>query len=227
MRVGRRGKVPREARRRSGADGALGLATRLVYTTNLMNPSAPLEEADIQRLVLAAQGGDTEAFGRVYDHYFLSVYRYTAFRAPPEIVEDLVADIFVKAWEKLHQYRPQKDISFGAWVFRIARHTVIDAYRSQRHFEEVPEDMADPDRLNRAETRTQRNELLLIVRQAMAKLPRRYRDVLLLAYVAELPHSEIARVLRATEGSVRTLKFRALQKLSALLPPEFRGRNTP
>ena len=55
----------------------------------------------MQALNLRAQEGDTDAFGTVYDHFFLPVYRYTSFRAPKEIVEDLVSDIFVKAWEKL------------------------------------------------------------------------------------------------------------------------------
>ncbi len=182
----------------------------------------PLEEASLQKLVAQAQSGDTEAFGRVYDHFFLPIYRYTAFRAPAEIVEDLVSDIFVKAWEKLHQYKVQKGVPFGAWLFRIARHTVIDAYRTQRSFEEVPEDLADPDRLNHADARVQGQDLLRAMRQALTSLPKRYREILLLCYVAELPHHEVARVLRMTEGGVRILKFRALRKLEAALPPEIK-----
>ncbi len=180
--------------------------------------NSSLEESEIQRLVVQAQGGDTEAFGRVYDHYFTAVYRYTAFRSPAEMAEDLVADIFVKAWEKLHQYKPQKDVSFGAWIFRIARHTVIDAYRTHRAFEEVSEDIVDPDQFNRADTRINSKELLQTVRQAVSQLPKRYREVILLCFVADLPHSEVARVLKTSEGNVRTLKLRALQKLETLLP---------
>ena len=92
----------------------------------------------LESLVRQAQEGDATAFGRVYDHFFPQVYRYAAFRCPQEIAEDLVADIFVKAWEKLHTYRLRTGIPFGAWLFRIARHTVIDVYRTQRGFEEVP-----------------------------------------------------------------------------------------
>jgi RNA polymerase sigma-70 factor (ECF subfamily) len=184
--------------------------------------SEMLTNGEILALIAAAQGGDTEAFGRVYDHFFLPVYRYTAFRAPAEMVEDLVSDIFVKAWEKLHQYKVRKDVPFGAWLFRIARHTVIDAYRTQRQFEEVSEEMADPDDLNRADARVHSNDVLLAVRGAMGKLSKRYREILLLSYVAQLSHEEVARSLRMTEGGVRILKFRALKKLESFLPPEFR-----
>ena len=181
----------------------------------------PLENDGILTLVAQAQGGDTEAFGRVYDHFFLPIYRYTAFRAPRELVEDLVSDIFVKAWEKLHTYRPYKDVPFGAWLFRIARHTVIDAYRTQRAFDEVPEDLPDPDDLNRADDAAKRGDVLRIIREAFSQLPRRYREVLLLTYVSELSHADAAHTLRMTEGGVRILKFRALRKLKEHLPPDF------
>ena len=174
----------------------------------------------MQKLVAQAKEGDTEAFAQIYDHFFLPVYRYAAFRVPREVAEDVTADIFVKAWEKLHTYKSQHKVPFGAWLFRIARHSVIDVYRSQRGFDEVPETLPDTDVFNRAETRAERNETLAIVRKALDQLPKRYREVLLLTYVSELPYSEVARVLRMTEGGVRILKLRALRKLEAILPPE-------
>lgn len=180
----------------------------------------PLTEAELQELVKQAQEGDTDAFGRIYDHFFVQVYRYCSFRLPKEMAEDTTADIFVKAWEKLHTYKIQKSVPFGAWLFRIARHSVIDMYRTQRGFEEIPETLPDTDHFNRAETRMERKDTLRIVRTALDSLPRRYRDVLLLTYVSELPYSEVARVLRISEGGVRILKMRALRKLEGILPPD-------
>jgi len=186
-----------------------------------------MPEVDIQQMVLPeyvrrAQAGDTEAFAKVYDMYFVQVYRYTAFRVPKEIAEDLVADIFVKAWEKLHTYQERKGVPFAAWLFRIARYTVIDAYRTHRGFEEVPETVEDSDIFNRADTKIGREEMLSIVNTAMTKLPERYREVLLLSYMAELPHAEIGRVLKLREGAVRILKHRALRKLEEHLPENIR-----
>lgn len=182
--------------------------------------SPATQEKALLVLVQRSQDGDTEAFGKIYDLFFLQVYRYTAFRVPQEIAEDLVADIFVKAWEKLHTYKARKNIPFGAWLFRIARHTVIDAYRTHRGFEEVSESLVDPDTLNRADSKVHRDDLLRIVNKALDALPGRYREILLLSYMAELPHSEIARVLHMTEGAVRILKFRALKRLEQALPKD-------
>lgn len=178
-------------------------------------------DGHIAGLVTRARGGDTEAFAAVYDHFFLPIYRYTAFRVPNEMVEDLVADVFVKAWEKLHTYKERSGVPFGAWLFRIARHTIIDAYRTERHFEEITEEMPDTDALNQADAAVRRGDTLRAVRFALEKLPRRYRDILLLSYVAELSHREAAKVLRMSEGGARILKFRALKKLQTLLPSEF------
>lgn len=178
---------------------------------------------DILALVRRAQEGEVDAFEKLYEHFFVPVYRYAAFRLPREIAEDTVADIFVKVWEKLHRYKERRGIPFGAWLFRIARHTVIDVYRSQRGFEEVSEDLPDTDPLNRPSRSVEQEELLRIVRAALAQLPRRYREVLILTFIAELPYSEVARVLHRTPGGVRVLKLRALRRLEALLPPEYRN----
>ncbi len=179
-----------------------------------------LDEAELQKLIALAQDGDTDAFERIYDHFFIPVYRYCAFRLPKEIAEDTTADIFVKAWEKLHTYKIQRGVPFAAWIFRIARYSVIDTYRSTRGFEEVPESMPDTDNFNRTESRLERNDTLRMVRKALNQLPNRYREILLLTYVSELPYSEVARMLRMSEGGVRILKLRALRKLESILPPE-------
>ena len=58
-----------------------------------------LTSDEVRQLVMEAQSGDTGAFSKLYDFYFPQVFRYCAFRAPAEVAEDLVAEVFVKAWE--------------------------------------------------------------------------------------------------------------------------------
>jgi RNA polymerase sigma-70 factor (ECF subfamily) len=193
--------------------------TKRAHADAAVAPAVP----DISDLIRRSQEGDTDAFGKVYDHFFPQVYRYAAFRLPSELAEDTVADIFVKAWEKIHQYKTQRNVPFAAWLFRIARYSIIDVYRMQRGFEEVPENIEDQDIFNRAETALHRKDLVRVMREAIDKLPRRYREVLVLTYIGELNHNEAARVLHLTEGAVRILKLRALRKLEGLLPPEIQN----
>lgn len=183
-------------------------------------PNLELGEAEIKTLVQAAQDGDRESFGKLYDHFFDSIYRYAAFRLATEQAEDITADIFIKAWERLHTYKLQANVPFGAWIFRIARNTVIDTYRTQKKTEPIEEAIVDTDELNRAEAHIKKAHLVSTLRKSMDRLPTKYRDVLQLSYLADMPHSQVAKVLNKSEGSVRVLKFRALKKLEALLPDD-------
>jgi RNA polymerase sigma-70 factor (ECF subfamily) len=178
----------------------------------------PLEE--LKALVERAQGGDTDAFGKIYDAFLTPIYRYVVFRFPEDLAEDLVADIFVKAWEKLHTYKVYAGVPFSAWLFRIARYAVIDAYRSNRGFEELSEEHVDDDIENDPKHRMERSMSVSRVRSALRQLPRDYHDVLLMHYVVGMSHSEVAAALKMTEGYVRILKFRGLKKLQNLLPSD-------
>jgi len=185
-----------------------------------MAEGTDLPEAQIQELVSKARDGDHAAFEGLYSHFFTQVYRYCAFRLPKEVAEDVTADAFLKVWENLPKYEPHAKIPFGAWLFRIVRNQVTDVYRKEHVLHEVPDEILDPDLMNRAEHRLHRQELVDVMRTAMDKLPTRYREILLLSYVSDLPTNEVARVLKLTEGAVRILKHRALKKLETLLPAD-------
>ena len=67
-------------------------------------------EADLQAWIVAAQQGDETAFENLYGHFFTQVYRYAAFRLPRELAEDVTAEVFIKAWEKLHTYKARSGV---------------------------------------------------------------------------------------------------------------------
>ena len=89
-----------------------------------------LDDTAIERLVEEAQSGDAWAFGRLFDHYHLSIHRYVASRVRrPSDAEDLTQLVFVKALEALPRYE-SRGIPFGGWLFRLARNAVIDFMRT-------------------------------------------------------------------------------------------------
>ncbi|HLC75681.1 MAG TPA: sigma-70 family RNA polymerase sigma factor [Candidatus Peribacterales bacterium] len=181
-----------------------------------------VEHAKILTLVSKAKEGNHEAFAEIYDAYVTPIHRYVAFRLPPAVVEDIVADVFVKAWEKLDSFQERKNIPFSSWLFRIAKHVVIDSYRTQKEVVELDEFHIDEDRWNDPALKITQDVQGILLRQAMNKLPHRYREVLLLSFMSGLDHAEIARTMRSREGSVRILKHRALKKLGELLPASMR-----
>ncbi len=184
--------------------------------------SPKVEEKKVLALVSRSKDGDHEAFGELYDLYVNPIHRYVAFRLPPAVVEDIVADVFVKAWEKLDSYSGRANTPFSSWLFRIAKHVVIDTYRTQKEVIELDELHVDEDRWNDPKLRITQEVQAMLLRQAMNKLPKRYREVLLLSFMSGLSHNEIARTMKIREGAVRILKHRALKKLGELLPASMR-----
>src|SRR5512143_3010640 len=86
---------------------------------------------DERRLVDLAKSGNGEPFGQLYEACVDRVYRFIFFRVTDEqVAEDLTAQVFLKAWENLNRYHPRGP--FLAWLYAIARNTVIDNYRTKK-----------------------------------------------------------------------------------------------
>ena len=67
--------------------------------------SSRMPLADERQLVLQAQDGDAEAFGRIYDGYVERIYRFVFFRVDDQqTAEDITSQVFLKAWSNLDRF---------------------------------------------------------------------------------------------------------------------------
>lgn len=170
----------------------------------------------MSQLVDLAKRGDAEAFGKIYDELVKPIYRYIYYRVDAQIAEDLTEETFLKAWQNLSKYKAGKH-PFSAWIFKIAHNLVCDYYRKHEPSYEVDENQAD-DKVHASpshQLNIKLNEVKL--RKAINKLPENYQQVILLKYINEEENAVIAEVIGKSEGAVRTLQFRALEKLRTLL----------
>jgi RNA polymerase sigma-70 factor (ECF subfamily) len=167
-------------------------------------------------LVRAAQDGDEESFGRIFDELHLPVYRYLAARLETSVdAEDLTAETFVAAFENIGRFRWQGP-PFEAWVFKIARSKLVDHHRRVQRQPTSRIDGAvearlassgDPARL--ALWDEEKAQLLAHVR----KLSPNQQEVIALRFFAGLSVSEVAHIMGRTDTSVRQLQFRAVNTL--------------
>lgn len=183
------------------------------------------QDFDIDALVLAAQEGDKEAFGQLYDHFFDKIFRYVYFRVHSVEVEDLVETVFIKCWTHLDQYE-KRDVSFSAWLFRIAHNAVIDHRRSHRAILPIHPSLEDKSDKHAPKERTQKVLMADRLRKEVQNLKEPYRQVITLKFLSGLSNSEIAEILGQREGNVRVLQYRALKELKQRLgdlgfEPEF------
>ncbi|MBU1018405.1 MAG: sigma-70 family RNA polymerase sigma factor [Patescibacteria group bacterium] len=180
-------------------------------------PEEDLNPKEIDALVRKAQDGDTRAFSQIYDKYFTPIYRYIYYRANKADVDDIVAQVFMNAWDNLHKYQSAQGASFGSWVFRIAHNLVVDQYRKHRGISEIPTDLIDDrdevDPRHQAQLKLDQVQL----KSALQKLKESHRQVIVLKYINGFSNQEIAEVLKRKEGNVRILQFRALKELKKVL----------
>ena len=191
--------------------------------------AASSEDSEAERtrliaLVELARGGDSEAFGQLYDHYQGSVYRFVYYRTRSQtLAEDLTSETFLRALRNMSGFRWQgKD--FGAWLMTIARNLCTDHFKAGRtRLEQTTEDMGVHDDategLENAVMAGLTNELLL---DGLRQLSDEQRDCLIMRFLQGLSIAETAEVLGRSEGAVKQLQLRGVRNLAKLLPAGWR-----
>ena len=165
-------------------------------------------------LVDQAKAGDSEAFAKLYDAYVERVSRYIYFRVSEDSdMEDLVSQVFLKAWENLDRYKIGGS-PFIAWLYTIARNLVIDHYRTKKDTLSLEEALTLPSDLELPDELAQTHFDLEAMRDALQVLSKDQQQVLILKYIAGLPNESIARVMNKQEGTIRGLQMRGLQTLA-------------
>jgi RNA polymerase sigma-70 factor (ECF subfamily) len=167
-------------------------------------------EVDERLLVEAAQK-DPARFADLYEIHFERVYAYIVRRVRDrDTAEDLVSEVFHKALENLPRYE-WRGVPFSAWLFRIAGNAITDrskrGAREQLSFEEPPDSMAEAT----LEETEDRARLFFLVN----RLPADQRRVIVQRFVEQRSIREIAEQLGRSQGAIKQLQFRALEKLRA------------
>ena len=185
------------------------MTVRNVQTAQLSRPLP--EEA---YLVQQAKSGNSEAFAQLYDAYVERVYRYIYFRTSEDAAtEDLVSQVFLKAWENLGRYKVGGS-PFIAWLYTIARNLVIDYYRAKKDILPLEKAAALPSDRQSPDEEAQTHFDLEAMRDAIQFLTGDQQQVLILKFIAGLPNENIAKIMNKQEGTIRGLQMRALQTLS-------------
>jgi RNA polymerase sigma-70 factor (ECF subfamily) len=181
-----------------------------------------MDDETLDQLVKEAQGGDPEAFGRIFDAYAGPIYRFIASRVNrPSDAEDLTQLVFVKALEALPRYEA-RGIPFGGWLFRLARNAIIDQIRTRRdHLSLVTAMTRETDDAGPEAMATLRDDLEKVA-LAMTDLTNDQREVIELRFFAGLSVLETATAMGRQEGTVRGLQFRAIASLRRSLGLEVR-----
>jgi RNA polymerase sigma factor (sigma-70 family) len=172
--------------------------------------------------VLKARAGNQEAYKSLVDKYERAIYFHiNKMVHNPGIVDDLVQETFLKAFNNIQSY--DTTYAFSTWLYRIATNHSID-YLRKRKLETLSIDQPVrtkdgelgidlPDENAETDAGILKKERSLIIHDAIESLPGRYMNIIRLRHMEEKTYEEIAQILDLPLGTVKAHIFRARELL--------------
>lgn len=179
----------------------------------------------IQEMVAAAQKGDMDAFGWLYEEtYNRNYYIVIKMVKQEQDAMDILQDAYVKVFRSLHSFRYNGSQSFASWTSKIASNTALDFLRKKNPVlfsqmqtedgEELPVPEPEDESVeNQPELALDRKETAQIVQELLECLSEEQRICVILKYVREMKVSEIAAECGCSENTVKSRLSYAKKRL--------------
>lgn len=178
-------------------------------------------------LVRRAKLGDASAYEQLVQRYHTKIYGLVyGMTSNREDAEDVVQDVFVKAWKAMSHFREQS--SFYTWLYRIALNQTINFRKKRNRRKNTSFDEFDPD-IKQAESyrefsskgsplrKMSLSEFQEKMNEALLTLSDKHRAVVVMHDVQGMPHLEIAKIMNCSEGTIRSRLFYAHKQLQVQL----------
>jgi RNA polymerase sigma-70 factor (ECF subfamily) len=163
-----------------------------------------------EKLLIEAAQRDPGRFAELYDANFERVYAFIVRRVQDRTVaEDLTSEVFHHALANLSRFE-WRGVPFAVWLYRIAANAIADMWRrsaSQYHDSAALEALDTPHW-----PEIERRATLF---QLVNSLPEDQRNVILQRFVEQKSIRDIAKEFGRSEGAIKQLQFRALERLRA------------
>jgi RNA polymerase sigma factor (sigma-70 family) len=171
------------------------------------------------KLVELAATGCQDAFTKIYNRYYQTIYHKMRKMVPSSVeAEDLATEALGKAFAKIGTYVPH--YAFSTWLFRIAINNCIDHERRKRlkivnsgdtfNSEESFDPLTMvPSYAPNPEEEAIRTQRINFVSDLLKELKPKYAQIIYLRYFEELSYEEIAESLQIPLGTVKANLFRA------------------
>jgi RNA polymerase sigma-70 factor (ECF subfamily) len=179
-----------------------------------------------EQLVKGCQQGDCHSFRLLYRRYQQRV-RSTLYQlCGSEMLDDLVQEVFLRAWQGLPQLRESN--YFSTWLYRISWNVASDRRKklakSQPQFNQTKSKFdSNESNLNLTSSNSQDTPDLMrlhyqdLVQRGLQTLSLEHRAVLILHDLEDLPQQEIAQILNIPKGTVKSRLFYARNALKKFL----------
>ena len=170
-----------------------------------------------EQVLERARTYDAQALAEIYDRYAAPIYGYL-YRVLGEAsqAEDLTSEVFLKLLQALHTNRAPRDRLEG-WLYRVAHNLAMDWFRRQKKGPGIPlvEDLVADD--GQPSDIVEDGQFRRQLRAGIRRLTPDQQRVILLRFAEGFPAAVVARLMGKSEGAVKILQHRAVNRLRKLL----------
>lgn len=169
-----------------------------------------------------------EIIERYQKRLFIYIYRFIGNK---EESEDLLQNVFLKVYKYCEKFDTKR--KFSSWIYRIAHNEAVNYIKRKniKKFISLEDFVSDKDRI---ETKSDAKspmevwiskELRHEMKEALKKIPGKYKEVLEMRYFQEKSYEEISEVLKKPVNTVGTLINRAKQKMESVVKASRKSRS--
>lgn len=184
------------------------------------------DRTDEKAIIARCLNGEWEAYGLLVERYKDLVHNLVCrIVGDAEEAEDIAQEAFVKAYLSLGDFRG--DSRFSTWLCRIALNRCTDLLRRRRRevgfptrWEGEPRAPDPPDHRETTPVALERHEREQVLQRALATLPVKYREAVVLRHIEGLPYREIGQILDISVGVAKVRTFRGREMLRRILESE-------
>lgn len=187
-------------------------------------------DAIVNKRIKQVLNGNQDAYAEIVDLYQSRLY-HVCYRmlGNKHEAEDITQEAFLRAYINLHTFDQKR--KFSTWIFRIATNLCIDRIRKKKPDYHLDAQVPGTDGLDMYSQiaaseelpveQLEKMEMQEHLQYEISRLPDKYRSVIVLKYMEELPLQEISEILDLPLGTVKTRIHRgreALRKQMSQLP---------
>jgi RNA polymerase sigma-70 factor (ECF subfamily) len=169
-----------------------------------------------EEIIKRIQEGQTDLFGHITERYFDRIFRYATKMHYGDVheAEDSTAETFYKAYRFINSY--SSAIPFSAWLYRIAKNTIIDTLRKRKRQPKVSLEtyIETHDEPTDASKNVTNEKMLIDI--FLHYVDEEERSLLTLYYLEDVPIREISDLYKMKENTIAVKLKRAKEKIRKL-----------
>ena len=168
---------------------------------------------------------ESDALAQLYTLYHDRIYRFCMYRLfTDESAEDVTSEVFLQVARKIRTFRGHAEQEFRHWLYAIASN-LTNAYirKTKRRDELFKTAVRAPELGRRGDNRNNLEIDWCTLYRALQQLKPRHQDIIILRFVENMPHEQIATLMGLKPVTVRVNLNRALAKLRKILKTALAG----